>query len=244
MVNLITGASSGLGKYLLQKLDALKYDRTKPEKYNNTIYDLIVHTAHGKLLDNQSFDDYYYSHQKVLNDLLELKTKRFVFISSIEACTEKKNKSEYARCKVNLENYLRSHTDKYLTLRPGLLMGPNMRINQLLKVAINDSSKLTLAPPSTFSVVFYNDILSAIKSNKLGTFNVISNDKVSLKKASIYFKTNPNWGKYIYETPTPSPNELRIKNEYLSSVAPLDRLALFIKYKCWHNSDNFDKYFN
>ncbi len=243
MVNLITGASSGLGKYLLQKLDALKYDRTKPEKYNNRIYDLIVHTAHGKPLDNQSFDDYYYSHQKVLNDLLELKTKRFVFISSIDACSEPKNQSEYARCKIKLENYLKSSRDEYQILRPGLLMGPNMRINQLLKVALNDSSKLTLAPLSTFSIVFYNDILSAIKSNKLGIFNVISNNKVSMLNTSKYFKTNPNWGEYVYETPTPSANELRFENEYLLNLDPLYRLALFTKYKCWNNSANFDKYF-
>ena len=243
MQNLITGTSSGLGKYIFESTNSILYDRNKPDMYNKIKYNFIIHAAHGKQLNNQSFIDYYYSQYAILKNLLKLKFNKFIFISSIDTCSDEDNLSNYALCKIKLENHIKNTSSNYQILRPGLLIGYDMRVNQLLKVAINQTSQLTLSPRSTFGLVFYNDILSIINSNYSGTMNVLPPRIVSLQEVSDYFNTTPNWGDYIYQTPLVSKKDHTFYATDLLKYDPLDRLKLFVKYECWRNYDNFNKYF-
>ena len=241
---LITGTSSGLGKYLFRKIPSDKYIRDFPTDFLNKKFDLIIHTACGMPQDNQSFHDYHLYQKKILDNLLKLSFKKFIFISSIEASKENSTFSDYALNKIKLEDIIIQNLRNFLIIRPTLLLGPDMRFNQILKIATNNKSKLSLSPKSSFNLIYYSDILPILKSEFFGVINLMSRNNISLEEVANYFDSNPNWGDYKYVTPIPSKINSFITNSKGISLNTLERFSKFIYIKGWNNKLNFDTHFS
>ena len=241
---LVSGTSSGLGKYLFRKLPSKKFDRDNPRYLSNEKFDLIIHTASGMPDSNETFEEYHFGQRKVLDNLLELSFEKFIFISSIEAFKEHSESSLYALNKIKLEKIIIQNLRNFLIIRPALLLGPDMRFNQILKIATKSKCKLSLSPESSFNLVYYSDIISIIEAGLLGVINLVSKRNISLKEISKYYETFPNWGDFKYLTPKPSELTSIYSNSKVNSIDPLDRFSKFVSIEGWKNKINFEKHFN
>ena len=241
---LITGTSSGLGKYLFRKMPSDKYIRDFPDNFINKKFDLIIHTACGMPQDNQSFDDYHLYQKKILDNLLNLSFKKFIFISSIEASKENSTFSDYALNKIKLEEIIIQNLNNFLIIRPALLLGPDMRFNQILKIATNNKSKLSLSSESTFNLIYYSDILPFLEGEFFYVIILMSKNNISLGEVANYFDSDPNWEKYKYVTPMPSKINSFVSNSRGISLNTLERFSKFIFIKGWNDKLNFDSHFS
>lgn len=240
---LITGTSSGLGKYLLRKIPSEKYNRNFPNSFENKKFDLIIHAACGMPKINECFDDYHLYQKKILDNLLKLSFEKFIFISSIEASEVNSTFSDYALNKIKLEKIIMKNLSNFLIIRPTLLLGPDMRFNQILKIATKSKSKLSLSPESSFNLIYYSDILPFIKGEFSGVINLMSKNNVTLGEVAKYFDSLPNWGKYKYVTPIPSEINSYVSNSKGITINSIDRFSKFISIKGWNNKLSFDTYF-
>src|SRR3989338_7806564 len=84
---LVTGTSSGLGRYLVEELGAVPFRRTDPLEtvhHQNIFYDCIIHCAtdNRNSITSDELSEYYQSHIEFTNQLLQVPHRLFVFISS------------------------------------------------------------------------------------------------------------------------------------------------------------------
>lgn len=229
---LVSGASSGLGAYLAQALEASVFSRTINQPSKPGPYTAIIHCAFGMPAKDQPEQDYLQQNITLAESLLSLPHQNFIFISSIDAAEPT---SPYGRAKAAVEELVQSKATNPLILRPGALLGPGMRISQLVKVARGDDIPLSLSAESTFSPVFYADIrnliTSALQNNPKGTHTVVAQHPVSLQQVAQHFGTTPQFGSFTYSTPatqTPAWQTAELHN-----LPPLTRLQTFIAAKGW-----------
>ena len=137
---IISGTSSGLGRYLKENLDAYSYNRnglnsSMPKSKNN----IIIHTAFNssKSILERDIPAYINDTINLTNKLLEIPHKKIIFISSIDVYpTNNKihkeenelflesNKSIYSLSKLTAESLIRKKSNKtyywsYQVLEPG-----------------------------------------------------------------------------------------------------------------------------
>ena len=102
---LITGASTGLGKFLHNSiLGSISLDRNIIDDHYNEHYDLIIHCASSS--DHFSKNIIYES-ESLLNNILNINHDIFVFISTIDIYREPY--SFYSKSKLNCEKILKNH---------------------------------------------------------------------------------------------------------------------------------------
>jgi hypothetical protein len=200
---LISGASSGLGKYLLSNLDSDEFDRTLQKPKNFSIpeygYDLIIHAAFGMPNNSETKYEYKEYHLKLANKLLSIPHKRFVFISTVDASEKIKVDNWYGEAKQKVEDLCLANSNHAIILKCGAMFGPGMRKNQILKIASEKSAKLTLTKRSKFYLITYADVLTAIRSDlKVGRYYLINKKILLLSEVANYFNKNPEWGNYEY----------------------------------------------
>jgi uncharacterized protein YbjT (DUF2867 family) len=229
MRTLISGASSGLGAWLVKRLNAQRFDRNSMSTATGliSIFDLIVHCASAMPNKDEEIDDYVSRLTSFSRVLLRVPHRRFVFISSVEAA-EIPQRTAYAIAKRSIEEAVLKSSPGATILRPGALFGPGMRANQLLRVARGHETALTLSPESRFSIVMYEDIAAALEVVHSGTWHLMASRLVSLNEVAERFQTFPRWGAHTYDTldilcdlpwRDPSP---------AIAADPLDRLAEFL----------------
>lgn len=206
--NLVTG-SSGLCSFLSEKLNSIKIHRTKNTyTFDNSAIKIekIIHCGFGKidsLNDESSFIEQQINY---ISELLKLNFRKFVFISTIDIFGINKD-STYAKTKKILEDYLKENCCNYLIIRPSLLIGDGMKINNVLKIAFNSQTPLTLSKDSSFSLIWYEDVLSVINSNATGEYNLTSGELIKLEDVASFFSVQPKWGDFRYETPKIYPTD-------------------------------------
>ena len=239
---LISGCSSGIGKYLSNKIKCTKYNRNKDfSLYNKTKWDLIIHAGFyaGNSNLQKTFDSIYHSYC-----LSRLKSKRYFFLSS--AIVYENNKTNVESSKLNIShsfsNYCKAKIisesffdlKKTIIIRLGSIVGKNMRKNTIYKIMFENKPKIKLSGESLNSFIAYSEVLEFInqsqKKNLHGIYNLLRTDYIKLSKISKLMKKNVKFGK-IYFKCIKASNKKIDKFLYLSKYKSIDVLINFLKDK-------------
>ncbi len=219
---IISGTSSGLGRFLKENLDSYSYKRNDlnasiPKSKNN----IIIHTAFNssKIVKEKDIPSYIDDNINLINKLLEIPHKKIIFISSVDVYPtnnhlhEEKNKlflesnkSIYSLSKLIAENLIRKKNKNNIILRVSGMLGPYMRDNAFIKILKNSKGlgykNLTLNQTSSFNYVLQSDILiliqRLIKNNDTGTYNITSNTNIKLEQIAAHLHSNIKFGNYVY----------------------------------------------
>ena len=144
---LVTGSSSGLGKFLTGHFQAVGLSRSdlKDRIRENKTYDLIIHCAFSKPKETVPGVD-----AEFLQQVLKIPHRKFVFVSSVDVYPrDGKSHSEdekldlapaisaYAQAKIQCEAMVQKKPGSNLIIRPASLIGPII-VNQNLKTLLNE----------------------------------------------------------------------------------------------------------
>tara|TARA_Y100001968_G_C19332824_1_gene705211 strand:+ start:229 stop:1002 length:774 start_codon:yes stop_codon:yes gene_type:complete len=215
---LITGTSSGIGRYLKEKLHCESFCRSNSGLLKTSeSYDAIIHCAFNmkRLEEDKNFYQYIEDTLSLTRSLTEIDHKLFIFISSIDVYptnnlnhkeTEIINPNElsgiYPIFKLACESIVRKKSKNLLILRPGMLLGSYMRPNNLTQILSGKSTNLSLSEISSYHCILYEDILSTIQYaldfSLTGIYNAVRSEKVSIKSLGDFYNTNLKFGKYDY----------------------------------------------
>lgn len=200
---LITGITSGLGKYIHKNIpNSTGLTRDNRHYLLDDEYDLIIHCAFSNER-TESIDDYYeFIDGSILltNDLVKVKHKKFVYISSLEVYNEPF--TGYRFGKLCSEAIVNKKANSPLMLRIPAMLGIDIRKNTVTKILTEDKPKLTLSADSTFNYILHSDLLNFIlkASDETGIVNFTSGGNITLKRVNEIFNGNPIWGDYTYIT--------------------------------------------
>lgn len=194
---LISGTSSGLGKYLYQNIKSKKLIRDK-KKINiyQKKWDAIIHCGFyvgdnkKKLKENTYWSKF----------LTKLSAKRYIFISSSIVLSKKKN--FYALSKIKSERVFKTKKNSTI-IRLASIIGKPMRKNTIYKILFFKKPVVGLSEKSKYTFVSYREILNfinlCINKNINGTFNFLRKDFTTLKKISDFFNKNTKFGKINFK---------------------------------------------
>ena len=206
---LITGTTSGLGKYLYENIPnsrALNRDNADDISNYNSTFDVIIHNAFSPQGANKNnIQDYY----KYVNDnllitkkLVDLKPKKFIYISSGDVYRDEF--SVYKYTKLFAESIIENELDNYCVLRCAAMLGKYMRPNTFTKILKEKNPVLTLSKNSKFNYILHSDIcdfiLEVMKKDIKGNFD-FSSSVITLEKVVELLKGNPKYGNYTYIGP-------------------------------------------
>jgi nucleoside-diphosphate-sugar epimerase len=198
---LISGNGSGLGKYLYDNLPkSLGFGRKDFNLVKREDFNTIIHCAFNK--ENSISDYYKYLEDNIFltQELLGLKPKKFVYISTIDVY--QLDPTMYALFKKFAESIVAKNKDA-LILRCSMMLGPTMKPNHITKIK-NNESKIGLSGDSTFNYILMDDIREFIASGDYlqysGIIDFMASDSIKLSKVKNYFNSNTELGNYTYET--------------------------------------------
>jgi len=182
---LITGTSSGLGRYLLEELGGTPFHRTDIEKeiknHRQNYYDVIIHCAADarNFIPPDELCNYHQSNVELTKKLTEIPHGLFVFTSSCAVYPNPlRENSEtdilpnlpetnpppqqiyylYGLFKLLTEQIISRNTKKSMILRCVSVVGRTSRLNNITKVLRNDPSPLTLRADSSLNLVSMDQI--------------------------------------------------------------------------------------
>lgn len=232
---LVTGAASGIGRYLAERFNAAIVTRDQPLAMLGEVskpYDAILHCAFNMRRDvgPAQIKEYLQDTIDLTEAVARVPHRAFVILSSIDVypvgagiCDEDVKldafvpRNLYALCKMASEAAVARLATNPLILRAGLLLGPYMRPNNLTRVVRGEKAALTLTSDSSFHCVGYADIAALIKhamtAGLTGTYNAAFCPAVTLAEVVARFDRKPIYGKFSYQTP-------RISNERLRKAFP------------------------
>lgn len=229
---LITGTGSGLGRFLVKSFSGSLFDhkriKSELEYHRRRRYDCIVHCGfdtRNELYAKELYP-YYQSNFRLLEKLLSIKHKLFVFISSVAVypndhadCKEddvihlKDQVSIYGYAKLIAEQIAIAQATSSLILRPVSIVGPEARQNNIMKVLQNEKASLTLKPDSRYNLVSQEQIAQFIQfayHNEItGIFNVGATDTATIEEIATAVGCRSTFGKHLYEVPTISTKKVR-----------------------------------
>ena len=204
---LITGTSSGLGKYLKGYFNnsiSISHANYSEElrQINNPI-DLLIHCACDASHEINIYHEYIRNNLFYTLELCQNKPKHMIYISS--AAVHFEENSNYKLTKLLAENIVKDTCDSYTIIRPSAILGPEMRPNSLVRIIDGNNTKLTLSEMSTFNYVLQKDIAEFINlcyNNKvIGTYEFVSNDIITLGSIARKFRKNPIFGEWKHKAP-------------------------------------------
>ncbi len=194
---LISGTSSGLGKFLYKNIKSKKFVRNKKkiDIYRKN-WDVIIHCGFyvgdkkKKLMENTYWSRF----------LTKLNAKKYIFISS--SIVLNKNKNPYALSKIESEKVFKKKKN-VIILRLASIIGKPMRKNTIYKILFFKNPNVGLNAESKYTFVSYDEILFfinlCITKNITGTFNFFRKDLISLKKISKFFNKKTNFGNIYFK---------------------------------------------
>ena len=234
---LVTGTKSGLGKYIYETLPntvGLSRENRKILIKKNDCYDMIIHCAFNtKNAGKKDIDDYFdYVDDNILltNDLVKLKHKKFVYMSSISVYD--KIPTPYNQTKLFAESIVQKISNKPLIIRCASLLGSAMRSNTITKIITEDNPRITLSKESTYNFVMHKDIVEFISkcynNNVTGIFDFLASDFIRLEDIVKRLNREVNFGEYTFTTN-------KVDNKKLTGMFPefnkssWEALELFIE---------------
>lgn len=209
---LITGTSSGLGKYLHDHLGGVSLNR---EKITIESVDIIIHCAFNSERKPKNLDQYFKDNVLLTSELTQIPHKKFIFISSVdvypknstkhqeeEILDANKTEDSYAKTKLLSEDLVKINCPNFLILRCVSLLGKHSRKNSLIKIIQDDSPILTLSPDSSFNYILHKDVFEFIKlaleKDLKGIYNLVSSKNITLSEIASLLKKKVKFGNYIY----------------------------------------------
>lgn len=219
---LISGTSSGLGKFLKKKFGSIKFNRKKNFLfYKRQVWDLIIHCGFYSGEDKKKSLEAINLSKKISS----LKAKKKIFISSMIIYSKKKN--QYKIAKLKSESFFKKKNNYILRL--GSLIGPGMRVNTIYKILFLKNPRIGLSENSTYSFITYYEVFFLIKEilkqNKYKTVNFLRKDFINIKKISKHFKKKVIFGTYLFECI--NSNKKNFFNKILKNKSSLDVLKIF-----------------
>jgi len=220
---LVSGAKSGLGLYLqkLFKAESFTRDMSFARLIKNDGYDVIIHCAANPNIgqNEKSLASFIEDNLILTSDLLKVKHKYFIFISSIDVypkiqelkCSEDQDiflsdlKNEYSIVKLMSESLVRKNSNRFLILRPSAMLGSESRPNSLIKLLNDKPLKLELSGDSIFNYILHEDvgkfIYRSIEARFEGVYNLASLGNVTLNDVVRKYKLkNVTFGDFKYST--------------------------------------------
>lgn len=228
---LVTGINSGLGKYLFNNLDqgmVLGLDRNNFDHIKDFEYDAIIHCAFNKSLKIEDHYQYLEDNIFLTQRLLQLKYKKFIYISTIDVYSSIPN--VYGLFKIFAESMVKQRSGAVI-LRCSMLLDKNSKPNHVTKL-IDNVDELGLSGESTFNYITYKDIARFIRSYSYtcpeGVYDFVANSTIKISDVKDIILSDTKLGNYIYQSP----------DSYLNPVYNL--------YEEFNNSseDNLNKYLN
>lgn len=228
---LVTGIKSGLGKYLYENLpDAHGLDRGGFNLIKNEEYDTIIHCAFNKAQSSTDIGDHYgYLEDNILltQDLLKLKYRKFIYISTIDVHNPTPN--VYGLFKRFAESVVKRHVGTII-LRPSMILGQDTKPNHVSKLRDNITS-IGLSGDSKFNYILNSDILKFIESYSLrcpeGIIDFVANSSVKLSDTHKELNSTTQLGNYVYNADYEYPNPIyNIYEEFNKSS--IDNLKQYI----------------
>lgn len=226
---LISGTSSGLGKFLLNKLNGYKLNRKKKISfYEKKKWDLIIHCGFYNGNDSKKgLECIKFSHQ-----VSKLKSKKTIFISSM-SIHDKMNNSLYKQSKKICELFYNDKKDYIIRL--GSLIGDEMRKNTIHKILFSKNPKIGLTANSKYSFVHYNEVLQLInfllKQNKNKCVNFYRHKLFSIKQIANKFNKKVNYGNFFFKCTTLRYYQKTNFNKMILNKTSLDILKEFKNFK-------------
>jgi 5-formaminoimidazole-4-carboxamide-1-beta-D-ribofuranosyl 5'-monophosphate synthetase len=91
-----------------------------------------------------------------------------------------------------------------------------MKPNHLHKLKENKS--IGLSGKSIFNYILYSDVLENIKTDIVGTYELISKENTNISTIKKLFNSNTELGEYLYTTPTQFKNPIKIKRTSIETI--------------------------
>ncbi len=216
---LITGTSSGLGKYLHGNLGGVGWNRQASEKEREEIKkngaEIIIHCAFNSENNPKNSDQYYNDNVLLTEELTKIPHKKFIFISSVDVYpknTQKHSEDEildiynidglYGKTKLMSEQIVKKNCTNFLILRCTAFLGKDSRKNSLLKIIQDEKPILTLSEKSIFNYILHSDVSAFIKlsirNDLAGIYNLASSKNITLKQVADLVKKKVTFGDYVY----------------------------------------------
>jgi nucleoside-diphosphate-sugar epimerase len=200
---LVTGIKSGLGKYLYENLpDTHGLDRGGFNLIKDEEYDTIIHCAFNKAQTSTDIGDHYgYLEDNILltQDLLKLKYRKFIYISTIDVYPPTPN--VYGLFKIFAESIIKQKPGTII-LRCSMILGENTKPNHITKLK-DGIDRLTLSSQSKFNYILNSDILKFIESYSLrcpeGIIDFVANKPAELGEVASMISPNTKLLSYTYD---------------------------------------------
>ena len=196
---LLTGASSGLGKFLSKNLSNIELFTRKNNAQDildsGKEYETIIHCAAS--ISHASWEDvtykYFDDNTILTRQLVTIPHKKFIHISSIDI----KRDSIYGIAKRISERIVDSYSENTLIIRPSGLIGNEMKMNTFKKIQAGQPIALTAS--STMNYVNYSTILDLILSDYFGLVTVTASKNISMREIAELFNKDIQYGDIHYE---------------------------------------------
>lgn len=223
---LVTGAKSGLGKYLSEQLESDTLNRQdgthiayEDYRYGEE-YDLIIHCANNG--DYQTWGDatykFYNDNIFLTRDVVRIPHKKFIHISTYDIEYD----TPYSACKRISETIVSDISKNYLIIRPTSLLGKDMKENTFTKIL--DGKPIYLTEDSVMNYITYEDVLNVIEKEYPydGIVYLCANENITLGEISDLVGNKIEYGDQRCE-------QKSIFTDYNTGRDSLDNVVKFIE---------------
>ena len=217
----VTGTSSGLGAYLCTALGAEAIRR--PDALSGAVaggLDVLVHCAFDarKTLAAESLEEMLTSNLTLVERLLEVAHRRFVYVSSVEVYPrdgrrhgedEPRQVDEDTNVtglfKLAAEQLVLRRARRPLVLRCTSIVGPTARPNNIMRVLRGEPVTLRLDGTSRYNLVSMRQVEQFLRAADAaaatGVYNLGASDEATLADIAAVTGARPTYGQVHYEVP-------------------------------------------
>lgn len=237
---LITGASAGIGRYLLEEFQGTPFHRTDIENemksHCQKYYDVIIHCAADtrNIIPPDDLWPYYQSNIELTRQLTHIPHRLFVYTSSPAVYPNPFRENQepdvpnfpeassqvhhtyylYGLFKLLAEQLISKNTEKSLILRCGSITGRTNRLTNLMKILRFDPSPLALSAESSFNLVSMDQIKGfielALAQNITGIFNAGSTKNATLGDIAKTVGSHPIFGSFTHNVHRMDTSKIRM----------------------------------
>ena len=199
MRTLITGARSGLGKYLSEQIESDTLNRSDELLDIGEQYDLIIHCANNG--NHYTWGDVEYDFYKdnifFTRDVARIPHKKFIHISTYDI----EEDTPYSAAKRISETIVSTISQNYLIIRPSSLLGKTMKENTFTKIL--DGKPVYLTEDSVMNYITHEDVLKVIEAEYPydGIVYLCSNENITLGEIADLVDKKIEFGDYKCDTP-------------------------------------------
>ena len=194
MKTLVTGAKSGLGKYLSEQIKSDTLNRSDELPDIGEEYDLIIHCANNG--NHHTWGDVEYDFYRdnifLTRDIARIPHKKFIHISTYDI----EEDTPYAAAKRISETIVSTIARDYLIIRPSSLLGKDMKENTFTKILHGEPVYLT--EDSVMNYITHKDVLDVIEAEYPydGIVYLCSNENITLAEIADLVGKKIEFGDY------------------------------------------------